>query len=100
VTLRSYGNASFLWIMIWLVSGPADHEITLADLDALSPTRCHLLARLLLGPMRADRLEIDTERFESFQGSHSVPSLWLACAAQENARYFLGLARHDAVSGT
>jgi hypothetical protein len=29
-TLRSYRNASRFWIMLWLVSGPADHGVILA----------------------------------------------------------------------
>jgi hypothetical protein len=43
VTLRSDRNASPLWIMLWLISGPADHGVILAPrstlLSASAPTR-------------------------------------------------------------
>jgi hypothetical protein len=36
VTLRLYRNASLLWIMLWLVSGPTDHGMIRAGLVRLS----------------------------------------------------------------
>jgi hypothetical protein len=35
VTLCSYRNASLFWIMLWLVSGPADHGMILAGRSRL-----------------------------------------------------------------
>ncbi len=46
-----------------------------------------------VGPYDAsrDRFEIDTEKFESFQGSHPERSLWCHVPICENARDFRGL---------
>jgi hypothetical protein len=36
VTLSSSRKASLFWIMLWLVSGPADHAMISGDLTLLS----------------------------------------------------------------
>jgi hypothetical protein len=76
--------------MLWLVSGPADHGMILAGphawVDAVSS-------------VRADRSEIDTERFESFQGSQPDRSPRADFRVCENRRCSGGLGSCGRVSG-